>query len=296
MFGHGVMDLLLPKQALTFLSLRNNSLMTVPESLRSQLDSVTVDISGNPLTCGCNDIGMVTWIQRQNNLTTISDVETLSCSIEGKHQSIVTVNIDSLKWQCNVSAKVAVGSAASILACLLVLTMYFVYRKRWHIRYRIFKLKERLRKSEPNEPSSFRYDAFILYSSQDEDRLWVHYVLRQVLENEYGFKLCIHHRDFLAGEFIMDNVEEAILTSRKVIAVVSPNFVDSQWCSTEIHAANTVDQNKIIMLLFKDVSNCDTEALLRFLLTKKTYVEWNEQDEKAKQLFWSSVVRALYAK
>ena len=76
---------------------------------------------------------------------------------------------------------------------------------------------------------SYKYDAFVLYSSVDDDRLWVHFKLVQELEKLYGFRLCIHHRDFLAGCDILDNIEQAIRSSRKVLVIMSENFLRSDW-------------------------------------------------------------------
>ena len=59
-------------------------------------------------------------------------------------------------------------------------------------------------------------------SGVDDDRLWVHYKLLTELENVYGFRLCIHHRNFRAGVDIIDNIAQAIRTSRKVLVVMSP--------------------------------------------------------------------------
>ena len=39
----------------------------------------------------------------------------------------------------------------------------------------------------------------------------------------------------MVGEYIADNVDNAIKKSRKVIAVIPPNFVTSPWCIEEIY-------------------------------------------------------------
>ena len=73
------------------------------------------------------------------------------------------------------------------------------------------------------------------------------------LENVYGFRLCIHHRDFLVGADIVDNIEQSILRSRKVIVVMSENCLRSQWCMDEIQMTWNVDRKKFVVIMYKDV-------------------------------------------
>ncbi len=41
------------------------------------------------------------------------------------------------------------------------------------------------------------------------------------LEEELGFKLCIHERDFMPGTSIIGNIEDAVKHSRRTIVIVS---------------------------------------------------------------------------
>ncbi len=41
------------------------------------------------------------------------------------------------------------------------------------------------------------------------------------LEEELGFKLCIHERDFMPGTSIISNIEEAVKHSRRTIIIIS---------------------------------------------------------------------------
>ena len=74
----------------------------------------------------------------------------------------------------------------------------------------------------------FEHDAYIVYSSEDEERVWVHLTFVQELEKTYGLNLCIEHRNFLGGIDILDNIEGAIKKCRKVIAIVSRSFLDTK--------------------------------------------------------------------
>ena len=303
LFTHN-MEFNIPVQSLKVLSVRSNFIHGLSWLMKAARDveqkshllpSFQVDVDFNALHCGCMGLDWIAWLQTNWDHINITHKQELTCEAEQNQVLLSDINISYLKWDCNFSAKAAVYVCSTLFIVAVFVAVCISYRWRWHILHFCFRLRERQHHSQ-SESNDFLYDAFLLYSSKDEDRLWVHYELRQMLEDKYGLRLCIHHRDFLAGEAIMENVEHAIRSSRKVIAVISPNFVDSQWCSTELNCTNSVDQKKLILILFKDVSACDTEALLRHLLTNRTYVEWNADNEKAKDHFWGKMRKALYAK
>ena len=43
----------------------------------------------------------------------------------------------------------------------------------------------------------------------------------EYLENEHGYTLCVHERDFTVGDTIVANIEAAINHSRRMIMVTS---------------------------------------------------------------------------
>ena len=188
-----------------------------------------------------------------------------------------------------------VGTLGSVGLLTLIITSY---HKRWKIRYVIFAMKARLtaalqRQHEPIE--HYEYDAFISYSNADEDRTWVHFTLVPELEQKYGFKLCIHHRDFIGGWDIADNIKDAIVKSRKVIAIMSPDFIKSKWCSREIQMTDTVDSHKLIFVMYKDISLVmdSISPHISMLLDERTYIEYGHEPN-AMKLFWKKIVKAIY--
>ena len=123
-----------------------------------------------------------------------------------------------------------------------------------------FTLQEKISHTKSTDNTPYDFDAFVLYNSRD--RFWVHDVLRKELEETHGFKLCLHFRDFQPGVAIIDNVAEAIKKSRKIIAVVSPNFLASDWCIDELHMSRSHNQNKIIMLMLDEIQGEGKEPAL----------------------------------
>ena len=76
-----------------------------------------------------------------------------------------------------------------------------------------------------------KYHAFITHNSESE-----HEVSIQLLQylDERGFQCCHADRDFMPGTAIVKNLTEAINTSLRVFAVVSPEFLNSNWCTYQM--------------------------------------------------------------
>ena len=140
----------------------------------------------------------------------------------------------------------------------------------------------------------YAYDAFVIYSQQDSH--WVIHELRPRLELEDNLRLCIHHRDWLCGRDIVDNIAESIESSRKCLMIVSNAFVTSNWCHLEMTMAQTKqiheDRKNLIVVLMEELSECNTSSRLRLQMERETYVEWTE-DLAGQQLFWARLRLAL---
>lgn len=86
----------------------------------------------------------------------------------------------------------------------------------------------------PVNGRQFRYDVFVTFSSQDLN--WVKKELLPLLD-KHKLKYCIHDRDFQAGKPVVDNMAESVYTSRKVLAVMSHNYMSSKFCRGELEMA-----------------------------------------------------------
>ena len=123
----------------------------------------------------------------------------------------------------------------------------------------------------------------------------------KTMEQTYGFKLCIHLRNFICGEDILDNVEMAIRKSRKMIAVLSPNFANSPWCLDELQMTRTIEQEenrrKLIVILLQGFPGipANIPPVIRLRLESYTYSEW-EQGKNAEKDFWKRFNKVLYLK
>ena len=116
------------------------------------------------------------------------------------------------------------------------------------------------------------------------DREWVKETLLFELEQR-GIKACIDFRDFLIGAFVVENITDAIYNSRKTVAVLSPDFINSVYCKHELKTAlSRMANHQVIPILHRP---CDVPDILK----DKTYLDWCHADVRPH--FWEQLERAI---
>nr|XP_016851136.1 PREDICTED: interleukin-18 receptor accessory protein [Anolis carolinensis] len=103
------------------------------------------------------------------------------------------------------------------------------------------------------------YDAFVSYAKPDptvtdkalcNDEQFALEFLPQILENEYGYTLCLKERNILPGGAYTDDIVNALRRSRRAIMVLSPSYFKNTESLFELEAAvNTVLDDKTIKLI-----------------------------------------------
>ena len=137
------------------------------------------------------------------------------------------------------------------------------------------------------------YDAFVSYSSKDDD-----FVVRELVPHLEGgpeggarFRLCVHFRDFPVGASIAESIISAVENSKRVIIILSDNFLSSEWCQYEFQTAHhrllEEKKNRIIMILLHDIDASLLDNQLRDYLKTRTYVNYGDP------WFWPKVEYAM---
>nr|XP_020641886.1 toll-like receptor 6 isoform X3 [Pogona vitticeps] len=142
-----------------------------------------------------------------------------------------------------------------------------------------------------------------LSSLSEHDSDWVKNVLIPNLEKEDGsIRICQHKRNFVAGKSIVENIIDCIEKSYKTIFVLSPNFVQSEWCHYELYFAHhkvfSEDHDSLILVLLESIPAYIVPARyhkLKALMAKRTYLEWPKERSKH-GLFWANLRAAIQIK
>jgi hypothetical protein len=133
------------------------------------------------------------------------------------------------------------------------------------------------------------FDVFISYSHKDKD--WVDVKLLAPLEKA-GLQVCIDSRDFDIGRASRDNMEYAATHSRHTIAVLTPDWLLSDWTAFEVLLVQTDDpagrKRRLLPLMLKQV---ELPPGIRFL-TYADFVDSARYEDEMKRLLTSLSVKA----
>lgn len=127
-----------------------------------------------------------------------------------------------------------------------------------------------------------KYDVFVSYSHKNKQ--WVAKTLVPWLRAHY-FRV-ITDQDFTSGSFSADQMGQAVLESRHVIAVFSSDYFESEWATLENIMAQQLDpaarKRKLLPILLED---CNIPLRLRVLVYRDL-----RADEPAQ---WQRLLRDL---
>jgi hypothetical protein len=131
----------------------------------------------------------------------------------------------------------------------------------------------------------YTYDIFISYNHAERE--WVRGELLPRLESA-GLKVCIDYRDFEIGLPSLINMERAVENNRHTIAILTPDWIASEWCEFECLLTSTTDpsgrKRKLLPLMLKP---CQLPTRIKFL----TYTDFTKPSEHEER--FSSLLRQL---
>ncbi len=131
------------------------------------------------------------------------------------------------------------------------------------------------------------YDVFISYSSRD--KAWVRGELLQRIEHA-GLKAFIDFRDFTRGAPSIKEMERGVLTSTKTLLVLTPDYIESEWCDLEAIMAQTLNPaNRDLRMIPLLRTECEKPLRIAAL----THVDFTEGADL--DLAWRQLLTALGA-
>ncbi|KAG8518831.1 Toll-like receptor 4 [Galemys pyrenaicus] len=249
-----------------------------PSSLAS------LNLTWNAFSCVCEHQSFLQWVKDQKRLLVAA--EQMECASPIDMQGVPVLSFRNATCQMRKTVITVSVLTVFVVSALAILSYKFYFR---------LMLLVGCKKYGRGEST---YDAFVIYSSQDED--WVRNELVKNLEEGVPhFQLCLHYRDFIPGVAIAANIiQEGFHKSRKVIVVVSQHFIQSRWCIFEYEIAQTwqflSSRAGIIFIVLQKVekSLLRQQVELYRLLSRNTYLEW-EDSVLGRHIFWRRLRKAL---
>ena len=268
---------------------------------------VEIALADNHWSCDCNFLHKIQ-IYLQSNTEKIIDLNRMACVYNNFTNVLKEKNGTICTLKDGMSSIVYSKQIEDLLPFLLIATCAFVgffalilgifcYRR--ELKFFIhqhcvplfmccgYKSTEFL--NDYNDKDRL-YDAYVIYSLQDDN--FVTQGLTNVLENDIGYRLCLHYRDFNlnVNNFIADTICEAIDNSKRAVLVLSKNFLYNEWGRFEFKGAVhevLKRRRKLIIILYGDIPQKDLDADIRLFLKTNLCIEWDDKK------FWQKLRLAL---
>ncbi|XP_034764985.1 toll-like receptor 4 [Acipenser ruthenus] len=273
---------------LTLIDLSNNIIPGIPQSILDHLPkkNIVFDISQNPIECTCDYFSFFKWAIEHKAM--LKNTDELLCKSPLSLTNTRVIDTDICK-----AKTLFIGVTIGILILLSAIAAS-IYKYQFHLLY-CWILMKGYRSTQLQE---CKFDAFVVYSSHDEN--WVMDELVENLENGVPpIELCLHNRDFQPGQLITSNIlEEGIMSSRKVIVVLSKNFIASRWCKFEFDMARSWQFLEgtpgIIVIVLEDIKEEEIKHVFRLhkYLKKNTYLKWKDNALSSTR-FWTRLRKAV---
>ncbi|XP_075218881.1 protein toll-like [Lycorma delicatula] len=260
--------------------------------------SARINLIGNPLLCDSRNYHLKKFFEGtltpeayylidiiSNNMfwtkairRFIDNLNNVTC-LGGKSISELTVNEICPTSTAGVIIIISILTAILGLIVGLLIALYYRYNqeiKVWLYAHQMFLWLV----TEDELDRDKLYDGFISYSHRDEDFAIKHLV--PGLENGTPkFKLHLHYRDWIIGDYIPSQIARSVEYSRRTIVVLSPNFLESVWGKMEFKTAHSLalsmGRARVIVILYGDVGPADNlDPELKAYVSMSTYLKWGD--------------------
>ncbi|XP_008560798.1 toll-like receptor 7 [Microplitis demolitor] len=286
---------LLPLRSLEILRLNGNRLVTFPVwqvTLNTRL--VDLSLGGNPWSCRCKFLQeLSSWVSdNAHKVIDASDVWCYNNDARPAYRRRLNVNETACSdyyAQGGVIESIMVSDylpmvAATLSAVLLLLVitvLAFIFREpvrtwaysRYGVRF--------WAKSTQSEDKERLYDGYFCYSPKDEDFV-LHSLAVELEHGPSGLRLCLHHRDLPCLRAAAPVVLEAAEASKRVIIVLTRNFLQTEWSRFEfraaVHEALRGRPGQLVVVQAGPVApEAEADPELRPYLRTATTLRWGEK-------------------
>ena len=267
--------------------------------------NLTVDVTDNPLRCFCDWLPALRWMA--NHPQHFKDIEKYKCDFH----DFTTISfayldaiIQKLARECDRSLRWLYIPILVSLPTMMIVVAFSVF-VRWRFMLEVTWYKPR----SVDDEIEYEFDSFVVYSNHDKNWVQTHLCRNLEMNNPPGledlpasrhmasYKLCCHHRDFLIGRHIIDNITEAFDKSRTTLIAMSNSALCGKWWQLELQmAVQTAVARKTSSLLFIFLEPLQGHLVtpqLRRILNTYTCKRWYPGDLDKQQKLWKDLKIAI---
>ncbi|NXR45711.1 TLR1 protein, partial [Hippolais icterina] len=287
--------------SLQFLNIEMNSILTPSADFFQSCPRVRELQAGhNPFKCSC-ELQAFIGLERQLGGKLFGWPAAYVCEYPEGLRGTELKDFHLSRLACNTTLLLVTALLLTLVLVAVVAFLCIYLDVPWYVRmtWQWTQTKRRAWHNPAGDQGPvLQFHAFISYSERDS--LWVKNELIPNLEKGEGcVQLCQHERNFIPGKSIVENIINCIEKSYKSIFVLSPNFVQSEWCHYELYFAHhklfSENSNSLILILLEPIPPYLIPARyhkLKALMAKRTYMEWPKERSK-RALFWANLRAAI---
>ncbi|NXE32080.1 TLR1 protein, partial [Ptilorrhoa leucosticta] len=287
--------------SLQFLNIEMNSILTPSADFFQSCPRLRELQAGhNPFKCSC-ELQAFIRLERQSGGKLFGWPAAYVCEYPEGLRGTELKDFHLSRLACNTTLLLVTALLLTLVLVAAVAFLCICLDVPWYVRmtWQWTQTKRRAWHNPPGDPGTvLQFHAFVSYSERDS--LWVKNELIPNLEKGEGcIQLCQHERNFIPGKSIVENIINCIEKSYKSIFVLSPNFVQSEWCHYELYFAHhklfSENSNSLILILLESIPPYLIPARyhkLKALMAKRTYLEWPQERSK-RALFWANLRAAI---
>ncbi|KFO32856.1 Toll-like receptor 1 [Fukomys damarensis] len=253
----------------------------------------------NPFLCTCELREFIKNIDQVSSEVAQDWPDSYKCDYPESSKGVLLKDFHVSPLSCNTTLLILTVVTTMLVLAATVTFLCHYFDLPWYLRMMCqwTQTRHRARNICLEElQGTLQFHAFISYSGHDS--AWVKNELLPNLEKE-NLQICLHERNFVPGKSILENIINCIEKSYKSIFVLSPNFIQSEWCHYELYFAHHnlfhghFDNLILILLEFiPQYSIPSSYHKLKALMAQRTYLEWPA--EKSKHgLFWANLRAAI---
>ncbi|XP_005074439.1 toll-like receptor 1 [Mesocricetus auratus] len=261
----------------------------------------SIAAGNNPFQCTCE---LREFVKRIGQVSEVVEgwPDSYSCDFPESAQGTLLQDFHMSPLSCDTGLLiVTIGAILLVLAAFVAFLCYCLDLP-WYLRMvcQWTQTRRRARNIPVEElQRDLQFHAFVSYS--EHDSAWVKSELLPNLEKD-GIRVCLHERNFIPGKSIVENIIHFIEKSYKSIFVLSPHFIQSEWCHYELYFAHHnlfhEGSDNLILILLEPIPQDNIPSnyyKLKTLMSRRTYLEW--PIEKSKHgLFWANLRATINVK
>ncbi|NWV15549.1 TLR1 protein, partial [Ptilonorhynchus violaceus] len=287
--------------SLQFLNIEMNLILTPSADFFQSCPRVRELQAGhNPFKCSC-ELQAFIRLERQSGGKLFGWPAAYVCEYPEGLRGTELKDFHLSELACNTTLLLVTALLLTLVLVAVVAFLCIYLDVPWYARmtWQWTQTKRRAWHNPPGDQETvLQFHAFVSYSERDS--LWVKDELIPNLEKGEGcIQLCQHERNFIPGKSIVENIINCIEKSYKSIFVLSPNFVQSEWCHYELYFAHhklfSENSNSLILILLEPIPPYVIPARyhkLKALMARRTYLEWPKERSK-RALFWANLRAAI---